>query len=86
MKWNTKDGREIEITKMSTSHIKNTLMMLKRNGYVSTKEYFDNISLLPNFQGEMAQFEAEREWDYYLEHTKPTKYIKLFKDELNRRK
>ena len=31
MKWRTKDGRELDIKKMSTDHLKNTVAMLKRH-------------------------------------------------------
>ena len=33
--WRMRDGREVEIIKMSTSHIKNTIAMLRRKGRIS---------------------------------------------------
>ena len=59
-KWKMRDGTKIKIKDMSTSHIRNTINMLKRNGWVSTDTL--NFYLTcegPN--GEMAQMAFEQE-------------------------
>lgn len=48
-KWKTKDGQELSIENMETSHIKNCISMLRRNGFVSFSEiarYFNLFFLV----------------------------------------
>tara|TARA_R100001443_G_scaffold116031_2_gene135347 strand:+ start:559 stop:864 length:306 start_codon:yes stop_codon:yes gene_type:complete len=49
--WKTKQGNKIEVTKLSESHIKNILFMLKRKvdfGIAVYKNYDDNVKQLTN--------------------------------------
>ena len=39
MQWACKDGRVIDIEDMETSHLQNTINMLRRKGFVTAKEY-----------------------------------------------
>ncbi len=41
MKWTMKDGTQIEISQMTTSHIKNCLKMLERGRF--NKEIYDEL-------------------------------------------
>ena len=61
-KWKQKDGTKIKIKDMSTNHIRNSINMMKKNGYVSSDTL--NFYLTcegPN--GEMAQMAFEQEQD-----------------------
>ena len=80
-KWKTKEGKEIEIKDMETSHIKNCLNMLERKGFVSmtTLDLYLSCSD-PN--GEMAQIAFEQE----LMDLRVTNFIDLFTEELERGK
>lgn len=57
--WKTKDGKFISIRSMSTSHIKNVMTILEKQ----TEKYKFNLPY-PNLNGDMAQFQAEQEWEY----------------------
>jgi hypothetical protein len=78
--WITKDGRKIAVKDMATSHIKNTLAMLKAKGFVDldTLEFY-LCGAGPN--GEMAQLAFEQE----LMDLKVSPFIDLFEEELNYR-
>lgn len=81
MKWKPQVGDEIEMESMTILHIKNTIQMLKRRGYVGTEEYENTIfSSFPFFNGDMAQYYTEQEWNNYSNNQKHCKEI----DELER--
>ena len=65
-KWKQKDGIKIKIKDMSIFHLKNSIAMMKRNGYVSTDTL--NFYLTcegPN--GDMAQMAFEQELDHIID-------------------
>lgn len=59
--WTTKDGRSIPYSELTAHHLENIERMLR-----------DRVDRLlgcyPSFQGEMAQYYAERDWDFEWEH------------------
>ena len=60
--WRMHNGKTIRICDMSDSHLENTIKMLRRK--------VEDIRLeipFPNFQGEMAQYYAEIEYDYIMD-------------------
>jgi len=61
--WITKDGRKIKVKDMEDSHLVNTIKMLIRKYKRELIHLRSNITF-PTFQGEMAQFYAERDYDY----------------------
>jgi hypothetical protein len=63
MKWTKQDGTQVEISEMSTEHLKNTLAMLKRKGYVSPEEWEAHLAAAFSFSGEMSSYYAEQEAD-----------------------
>ena len=82
-KWNCKNGKEIEIKDMETSHIENSIKMLERQGFVA-KSTWDFYSTCSGPTGEHAQdaFEAEQNSVF---DKMPTSWIDAFKDELKKR-
>lgn len=54
--WKTKTGKKIKIRDMSDSHLKNTVLMLRRNHSRETSEAYIFAGCL---QGEMAQLDAD---------------------------
>jgi hypothetical protein len=63
--WKTKDGQKIALGDMTDSHLENTIAMLERR----KQAYGDGTDFpcYPNFNGEMAQFFAEKDYDRALE-------------------
>jgi hypothetical protein len=60
--WVTKDKRRVAVVHMTDQHIDNATAMLRRRE-AALKETPDP----PSFQGEMAQYYAERDWANSLE-------------------
>lgn len=56
--WKTRDGREIPIEDMETSHIKNAQALLRRKGFVE-KSTFIFYLRVPGTMGEFAQMAYE---------------------------
>lgn len=83
MKWLMRDGTEIEISDMKTSHIINSLRMLKDKGYVSHEIVSFYIGCdRPN--GEAANDAFDAEFNQVM-NAPVTPYIKAFNDELESR-
>lgn len=58
--WTQRDGTKIAIRDMTDAHIKNAIAMLER----MTEDRRDTcLSSYPCFQGEMAQYYAEQDWN-----------------------
>jgi hypothetical protein len=55
--WKTREGKKIPIRDMTDAHLKNAVQMLERR----FAEWIPPPP--PNFNGEMAQYYAEQEWD-----------------------
>ena len=74
--WTTADGQTLEISKMTDSHVINTYNYLKR-------KLDEDVRDFPCFQGEMAQYYAEAEYD----HTNRENTVKIntFAEEIKRR-
>ena len=81
MVWTTKDGDDIPVSKMSDSHIKNCIRML-RDGGCSHRDVIDALSFSPP-NGDMACDAFYDGFDYMLENEDP--WIDIFEDELRRR-
>jgi len=60
--WRCKDGRVLLIQDMETSHLTNTVAMLRRKGYVSEQEAVDAPRPM-SFGGEYAQMFADAQFD-----------------------
>lgn len=73
MKWETQDGRSLNIYDMSTNHIKNCINMLNRATNINP----------PSFQGEMAQFYSEQKYTQMMDYCE--KNIQAFEAELKYR-
>ena len=60
--WTTKDGREIDVDKMSTNHLRNTLKLILKNVHNAKPNPLGNIEAC--FQEEQYK-EWEDENDFY---------------------
>lgn len=81
--WKTKDGRKIQINKMSDSHLTNAIKFLEK-----TVESIKWNIPYPYFQGEMAQDAAENEWNRLIE-AEVEEFFPIYSDlcmELEKRK
>lgn len=58
--WKTKAGELISIKELEDGHLLNIIAMLQRYANAQVSAALNNY---PNFQGEMAQMCAERDWD-----------------------
>ena len=83
MKWKTKNGREIEVEDMETSHIENSLNMMKRQGFIgpSTLAFYTSCE---RPRGDAARYAFEGEIDQILE-APVSEFIDVFEEELQKR-
>lgn len=58
--WTQKDGKKIRIKDMTNLHLTNTISFLLR--YAGNEKNY-SLCNFPSFNGEMAQYYAEQEWD-----------------------
>ena len=79
--WETKDGTEIRIKDMETSHIENCIRMLQR-------KFKDGKAIVIEQGGSMGADNMDIDfWEEEVDRTKEYKdWIKTFKKELKRRK
>jgi len=83
MIWTTQDGREFEVSDMRTSHIINTLRMLKRKGYKSPSTVKFYITC-PAPNGDAANDAFEQEFDDVI-NSPTSPFIDEFETELKKR-
>lgn len=81
MEWKTKDGRIIDIKDMTDSHLKNTISMLRRNGFITNNDFLDMLGFAFSLNGEMAQDAAESE----IANAKISTILEVMETELNKR-
>lgn len=81
MKWKCKDGRVLSVSEMDTDHIKSAMAMLRRNQYVSAREFADAVCSTAGIGGEMASYYAEQE----IAGMKPTQMLDEMEAELEKR-
>lgn len=81
--WVAKNKREYRVSEMDTTHIKNALAMLKRQGFVSssTVNFYLNCPLP---RGDMAMDAFDMEFDRLMERP-VSSFIDIFEAELKRR-
>lgn len=83
-KWKTKDGRNIKIKDMKTSHLQKSIHMMRKNGFCGVKEIksylFCNCGLL----GDGTQMAFDMELDQLLEK-RPSKILDALEEELKKR-
>lgn len=83
MRWKMRNGTEIEISDMKTTHIINSLRMIKNQGYVSPKTVSFYIGC-PRPNGEAANDAFDNEFNDVMD-SPVTPYIDEFEDELKKR-
>lgn len=81
MKWRCKDGRVLSVSEMGTDHIKSAMVVLRRNRYVSRRDFADAVCSMASIGGEMASYYAEQE----LAGMKPTQMLDEMEAELEKR-
>jgi len=64
--WKTREGVKVEISKMDDNHLKNTVNMLNRKGFIS-KETLMFYICCPEPTGDMGQMAFEQEFQQVLE-------------------
>lgn len=60
MKWTTRSGEVMNISDMETSHLKNAIDMLRRNGFIGNNDALSCLGAAFSLSGEMAQYYAEQ--------------------------
>ena len=79
MKWTCKDGRVMEMSEMSTSHLKNTIAMLGRKGWVTHAEFTQAwVYAYSPWSGEMAADAVQAELDNMI----PSRRLEALENEL----
>jgi hypothetical protein len=86
--WRTRDGREIEIVRMDTGHLKNTVAFLRKRGWITHAEAVPLPRFPTGFTGEYAEMFAEQEWNAEMDRClrqKLSRRLALMEAELARR-
>lgn len=84
MRWKTKDGKELDVSEMETSHIQNALNLLEKNGCISPKTLNFYLTCIPP-TADMAMDCFEMEFAAVLE-APVSEFVDIFEDELEKRK
>lgn len=74
--WKCLDGRQIAVTDMDTAHIKNTLAMLNRKGFVSPQDAARMVVNPPSGD------HAHDAWESELDTLRVSPFIPIFEKEL----
>lgn len=70
--WVTREGKKIKVKDMTDSHLLNSIKYLDRR-----LESMKITMPYPNFNGEMAQFCAEQDWDHF-QNSEPSDYWPIY--------
>lgn len=74
--WMTKEGKRVRVKDMTNDHLNNTIRFLdnkwERNKFIDIP--------YPDFNGEMAQYAAEGEWERMMDHGTPDLVYPVYKD------
>ncbi len=82
--WHTADGRALHPNDMDDDHVENALALLNHMLPSAENAVEDATSYYPNFQGDMAQYYAEAEWDANISKaSSKLRHIKYFITEFN---
>lgn len=81
LKWRCRNGRVIPIDAMDTEHIKNCIVMLRRNGLCTIEEFDVALASSASLQGDMASYYGEQT----VAEMKPSKKLSAFIQELESR-
>lgn len=65
--WTTAEGDRIPIREMDDQHLTNTIRWMRRNQDRILARYRMSVPEYPMFNGEMAQYYAEQDWEYEVE-------------------
>lgn len=91
--WTTRDGRKLRIKSMETNHIENCIKMLKKNDFLSVKEYnlqMKDIRVGLNMSDEGILGDSIVLGLYHdmskICNKIPNEWIDIFEEELQRRK
>ncbi len=82
--WTTASQQKLKIADMESSHIRNCINLLKREGYVSESTLMFYLTT-EGPQGMMAQDCFERECDEVFNRTNVSAHLDAFIEELERR-
>jgi hypothetical protein len=83
MKWPMRNGEQIEVSDMETSHIQNALAMLEKKGFIGPSDV-EFYLFCPGPHGDFAQMAFEHEIEMIFD-APVSRFVDIFKDELKRR-
>lgn len=81
--WRTREGHPVHVSAMTGAHLRNSLAMLRRKGFIGERTLNAYLST-PGPGGDMAQVAFAEELDAVLE-APVNPYVDLLEDELRRR-
>lgn len=80
--WTCQDGRKIPVSEMETSHVQNSLRMLRRKGFISTRTLEAYMCTPDLADGAMMCFEQEQDRAF---RAPVSDFVDIFASELERR-
>lgn len=81
--WTTKDGKQIKVSDMSDSHLRNTIAMLERatNIKIHNAIYACSVGINSPLTGDMAVHAIEQEVDALIDHPPdPSEFYPIYND------